>query len=47
MDESRTSADSSCCVALSALVLKLSAKIIQKVTIMFALFKPVLIFSAE
>ena len=47
MAESRTSADSSCCIPLSAFVLTLSAKIIQKVTIMFALFKRVLIFSAE
>ena len=31
-----TFADSSCCVALSAFVLALSAKIIQKVTIKFA-----------
>ena len=32
-------ADSSCCVALSASVLALSAKKVQKVTIKFALFQ--------
>ena len=40
-------ADSSCCVALSASVLALSAKKIQKVTIKFALFQQVQIFSAD
>ena len=36
-----TFADSSCGVALSASILALSAKIIQKVIIKFALFKKV------
>ena len=39
-----TFADSSCCVALSASVLALSAKKIQKVTIKFALFQQVQLF---
>ena len=39
-----TFADSSCCVALSASVLALLAKKIQKVTIMFALFQHVQLF---
>ena len=39
-----TFTDSSCCVALSASVLELSANKIQKVTINFALFQQVLLF---
>ena len=39
-----TFADSSCCVTLSASVLALSAKKIQKVTIKFALFQQVQLF---
>ena len=39
-----TFSDSSCCVALSASVLALSAKKIQKVTIKFALFQQVQLF---
>ena len=39
-----TFADSSCCIALSALVLVLSAKIIQKVTINSSLFQLVPFF---
>ena len=39
-----TFADSSCCVALSASALALSAKKIQKVTIKFALFQQVQLF---
>ena len=39
-----TFADSSCCVALSAFVLALSAKIIQKMTSKFALFQLLQLF---
>ena len=39
-----TFADSSCCVTLSALVLALSARIIQKITISSALYQHVLLF---
>ena len=42
-----TFAESSCCVALSASVLALLAKKIQKVTIKFALFQQVQFFSAD
>ena len=42
-----TFADSSCCVALSASVLALSAKKIQKVTIKFALFQLLQLFTAD
>ena len=40
-------ADSSCCVALSASELALSAKTIQKVTITFVLFQHVQLFECR